>query len=126
VRHVRKEILESRYGCELDEYLGRDWYERREGDSVKDYRNGTQRRSLLTELGEVELVVHRTRKRFVSRVLQSYVRRDKHLTRLILSCFVLGMSTRKVAEVLAPSLGCTISPQTVSNIARQLDVHVAR
>jgi putative transposase len=121
-----KEILQDSYAIEVDEYLGRGWYERRSEEAVKDYRNGTQKRRFLTELGEVELVLNRTRRRFASRVLQSYARRGKHIDRLILACFVLGMSTRKVAEALVPLLGRPISPQLVSNVAKELDAHVAR
>jgi len=125
-RQALKEILESSYTNEVDEYLGRGWHERRSDETVKDYRNGTQRRRFLTELGKVELSLSRTRKRFISKVLRSYARRGKHIDRLILACFVLGMSTRKVAEALLPLLGCKISPQLVSNVSKELDCHVAR
>ena len=125
-RQALKDILQESYSHEVDEYLGRGRYERRSEEAVKDYRNGTQRRRFLTELGEVELRLSRTRRRFVSRVLHSYARRAEHIDRLILACFVLGMSTRKVAEALLPLLGRKISPQLVSDIAKQLDVHVAR
>ena len=43
---------------------------------------------------------------------------------MILSCFVLGLSTRKVGEALLPILGRLISPATVSQVARQLDAVV--
>ena len=109
-REALKKILEESYASEVDEYLGRGWYERLGEDAVRDYRNGTQRRCFLTELGEVELVLNRTRRRFVSRVLRSYARKGAHIDRLILACFVLGMSTRKVAEALFPLLGRRISP----------------
>jgi len=117
--------LEGSYANEVDEYLGRRCYEQRSEDAVKDYRNGTQRRWFLTELGEIELFLNRTRKRFISKVLRSYARRGKHIDRLILACFVLRMSTRKVAEALLPLLGCKISLQLVSNVAKELDYHVA-
>ena len=124
-RQAIKEILQDSHASELDEYLGRGWYERRSEEDTRDYRNGTYKRRFLTELGEVELRLNRTRRRFLSRVLQSYARRAVHIDRLILTCFVLGMSTRKVAEALLPLLGRKISPQLVSNITKQLDEHVA-
>jgi len=40
---------------------------------------------------------------------------------MILLCFALGLSTRKVGEALLPVLGEVVSPQTVSRIAKQLD-----
>ena len=44
---------------------------------------------------------------------------------MILACFVLGLSTRKVGEALLPILGGAISPATVSSVAKQLDAVVA-
>ncbi|MFQ6111223.1 MAG: transposase [Nitrospinota bacterium] len=43
------------------------------------------------------------------------------MERLILLCFVLGLSTRKVAEALVPILGEGVSASTVSRVARTLD-----
>ena len=37
-----------------------------------------------------------------------------HIDQMILACFVLGLSTRKVATALQPVLGRRISPDTVS------------
>jgi transposase-like protein len=45
--------------------------------------------------------------------------------RLILACFVLGLSTRKVGEALLPLLGERVSPATVSRVAQVLDRAVA-
>ena len=44
---------------------------------------------------------------------------------MILACFVLGLSTRKVAVALQPVLGRRISPGTVSQMAKLLDGAVA-
>jgi len=52
-------------------------------------------------------------------------RRAKDVDRMILACFLLGLSTRKVASALLPILGRPVSPATVSAVARQLDAAVA-
>ena len=44
---------------------------------------------------------------------------------MILACFVVGLSTRKVGEALLPILGRPVSPATVSPVAKQLDAVVA-
>jgi transposase-like protein len=49
----------------------------------------------------------------------------REIDRLILACFVLGLSTRKVARALLPILGQPVSTGTVSQVARQLDAAVA-
>jgi putative transposase len=43
-----------------------------------------------------------------------------------LTCFCLGLSTRKAAQVLAPVLGEKVSASTISRIARDLDHEVSR
>ena len=44
---------------------------------------------------------------------------------MILACFVLGLSTRKVATALLPILGRRVSASTVSQVAKSLDAAVA-
>jgi transposase-like protein len=58
-------------------------------------------------------------------VVRAYARRAKDIDRMILACFLLGLSTRKVATALLPILGRPVSPATVSAVARQLDAAVA-
>lgn len=41
--------------------------------------------------------------------------------RMILSCFLLGLSTRKVGEAILPILGEKVSASTVSRIFKILD-----
>src|SRR3954451_19708323 len=90
-----------------------------------DRRNGSYRRHLLTELGDIELAVPRTRRFAPIGVVRAYARRPEQVDRMILSCFVLGLSVRKVSQALLPILGRPISPATVSTVAKQLDAVVA-
>ncbi len=90
-----------------------------------DRRNGSFRRWLLTAMGAVELCVPRTRTFSPVAIVQAFARRERHVDRLILACFVLGLSTRKVGQALLTILGARISPSTVSRVATQLDSAVA-
>jgi transposase-like protein len=90
-----------------------------------DRRNGSYHRHLLTELGDIKLAVPRTRRFAPIAVVRAYARRPEQVDRMILSCFVLGLSVRKVGEALLPILGRPISPATVSTVAKQLDAVVA-
>lgn len=92
---------------------------------VADRRNGSYPRHLLTELGDVALRVPRTRCYAPVEVLAAYARRARQVDRMILACFCLGLSTRKVGEALLPILGELVSPATVSRVAKQLDAAVA-
>jgi transposase-like protein len=61
----------------------------------------------------------------VDRHLEEMARRAAHVDRMILACFVLGLSTRKVAVALMPILGRRISAGTVSQVAKMLDSAVS-
>jgi putative transposase len=122
-RQALKEILEKRLEEEMAEYLGLSRYEHA-ADRV-DYRNGTYVRHLLTEMGDLELLVPRSRKgKFPTRIFERYARRCRSVDQVLLACFCLGLSTRKAASVLAPVLGEKVSASTISRIARDLDQQV--
>jgi len=121
-----KELLEERMDEELEQYLGRARHERRSKGDPQDYRNGSYLRHLLTEIGNLILQVPRSRKGFLSRVLEAYKRRSRTVDQLIMACFVLGMSTRKVSTALLSLLGERVSASTVSEVAKRLDHAVRR
>ena len=121
-----KELLEDRMDEELGQYLGRAKYERRGEGDREDYRNGFHLRHLLTEIGDVIVEIPRTRKGFLLRVLEAYQRRSRTVDQLIMACFVLGMSMRKVSTALLSLLGERVSASTVSEVAKRLDHAVRR
>lgn len=122
-RQELKRLLESRLEEEMAEYLGVSRYERA-ADRL-DYRNGHYVRHLLTEMGDLELLVPRSRTGgFPSRLIERYARRCRSIDRVLLACFCLGLSTRKAASVLAPILGEKVSASTISRIAKELDREV--
>ncbi len=120
-----KELLEEKMDEELEQYLGRAKHERREQGDPEDYRNGSYLRHLLTEIGDLIVQIPRSRKGFLSRVLEAYKRRSRTVDHLIMACFVLGMSTRKVSTALLSLLGERVSASTVSEVAKRLD-HAVR
>ena len=115
-RQALAEIIQGRMAEAVD-----DWLDSLDGSAMRDRRNGSYSRHLLTELGDIELSVPRTR-RFC---LRSYARRAPEIDRAILAGFVLGLSTRKVGEVLLALLGRKVSDSTVSRVAKTLDEAVA-
>lgn len=92
---------------------------------LADRRNGAYRRQLLTSLGAIELAVPRTRTFSAIAVVEAYARRERWIDRVILACFVLGLSTRNVGRALVPMLGERVSPATVSRVAKSLEAAVA-
>ncbi|MFO1061846.1 MAG: transposase [Dongiaceae bacterium] len=69
-------------------------------------------------MGDIELLVPRTRRYAPIEVVRAYARRPEQVDRMILSCFS-GLSVRKVSEALLPILGRPISPATVSTVAKR-------
>lgn len=88
-----------------------------------DYRNGYYYRNLETTLGTIEdIKVPRNRLvKLESKIIKKYKRKEVSLTNLIKDCFLAGISTRRIGEVLEDVIGQKVSAQTVSNIARSLD-----
>lgn len=122
-RQALKQMVEKRLDEEMEEYLGVSRYEH--GADRVDYRNGHYTRHLLTEMGDLELLVPRSRKGgFPTKLIERYARRCRSVDRVLLACFCLGLSTRKAASVLAPVLGERVSATTISRIARGLDKEV--
>jgi transposase-like protein len=113
-------ILQDRMAEAIDRHL-----EEIAARGETDRRNGSYDRHLLTELGDIELSVPRTRGFSAHAVLHAYARRADRVDRLILACFVLGVSTRKVGKALLAVLGRPVSAGTVSQVAKRLDAAVA-
>ena len=119
-RQALEEIIEDQMAAAVDRHL-----EQLEADAAADRRNGCYRRHLLTELGDIELAVPRTRRYSPTEVIRAYARRTREIDRVILTGFVLGLSTRKVGETLLALLGRAVSATTVSQVAKTLDSAVA-
>lgn len=88
---------------------------------IPDRRNGSYIRHVLTELGNTVLTIPRTRCFSPRGILAAYARRTREIDHLILTCFLLGLSTRKVGIALLTLLREKISAQTVSRVATTLD-----
>jgi transposase-like protein len=119
-RQALEKIIEAQMAAAVERYL-----QQLEAEDVADRRNGTYRRHLLTELGDIELAVPRTRRYSPVEVIRAYARRTREIDRVILAGFVLGLSTRKVGETLLALLGRAVSATTVSQVAKTLDAAVA-
>ena len=96
-----------------------------ERQGIDDRCNGHYSRHLLTSMGDIELSVPRTRTFSAAAALRAYARREDCVDRMILACFLLGLSTRKVGTALLPILEERVSASTVSRIAKTLDAAVA-
>ena len=97
------------------------WRDTLDASAMRDRRNGTCRRCLLGELGDIERDVPRTRHFCPTGVPKGSARRAPEIDRAIPAGFVPGLSTRRVGEVLLALPGRPVPAATVSRVAGTLD-----
>jgi transposase-like protein len=89
-------------------------------------RNGYRHRDLDTRSGTLDVAVPKLREGsyFPAWLLERRKRAERALTSVVATCYVLGVSTRRM-DKLVQSLGITgLSKSQVSVMARELDEHV--
>jgi putative transposase len=118
-RHTIAKVLKEQMDEQVTGHLS--WAYQK---GIPDRKNGSYVRRVLTELGDVILSISRTRCFSPRGIIAAYARRVREIDHLILACFLLGLSTRKVGVALLTILGEKISPQTVSRVASTLDAAV--
>lgn len=115
-----KWLIENSLLTELESSIGCGKYKR--DDSRTNYRNGYYERLVATTLGEIQIKYPRLRNgSFKSGLIEKYSRRRQEVDYAVLSCFVLGGSTRKTSRISEFFIGLNISHSTVSSIFRHLD-----
>ena len=124
-RYLIKQAFEGIMCCEINDYLRAEPYER--SDRRRSQRNGHRDRSLVTNVGVVELEVPRTRDGgYVPDIFDRYKRVHDVVDRGIKEMFLKGVSTRKVRDVLDALCGAGVSAGYVSQVTKQLDAEVLR
>lgn len=89
-------------------------------------RNGYRRRDLDTRVGTLDVAVPklRTSSLYPDWLLERRKRAERALTSVVATCYLLGVSTRRM-DKLVQTLGITgLSKSQVSVMARELDEHV--
>jgi len=89
-------------------------------------RNGYRAREFDTRAGTLELQIPKLRQGtyFPEWLLERRKRAERALTSVVATCYLLGVSTRRM-DKLVQSLGITsLSKSQVSDMARELDAHV--
>jgi putative transposase len=110
------ELMET----ELTGFLGRDRYERVEGDS--NHRNGSYgRRFTLKGIGQVGVKVPRDRNgAFTTQVIPRSKQYEDTLREELCVMFLAGVSTRTLSMISERLIGRKISSMEVSNASKEL------
>src|SRR5829696_455025 len=119
-------VFQAALEAEVDAFLGRERYQRRDERGQPGSRNGHQPpMTVKTTMGAVELQrpkLRGTDQAFCSRLFGAGVTRTNALESLVISGWVRGLSDRDIEATLAEVLGAeaALSKSTVSRICQQI------
>lgn len=124
LRHLLSTFVDALMGAEADAICGAE-YGARTPDRV-NVRNGYRHRDFDTRVGTIDVAIPklRTGTYFPDWLLERRRRAEAALTSVVATCYLLGVSTRRM-EKLVESLGITrLSRSQVSEMAKDLDAQV--
>ncbi len=125
MKDMLKDVLQDVMECELSEELVYEKSERMsDGDcnnKSKNYRNGYSKKTVKTQLGEIDVRVPRDRNgEFEPKIISKYNRNADGMEEKILSLYACGMSQRDIAEQIKNLYDVEISPELVSKISEKI------
>jgi len=120
-RDVIQQVMEG----ELEDELGYEKSERVSNDDnpamSKNYRNGYSKKTVKTQLGEVDIKVPRDRNgEYEPKIIGKYNRNADGMEEKILALYACGMSQRDIAEQIKSLYDVEISPELVSKISEKI------
>jgi transposase-like protein len=115
-----RQVLQTGLEVEMEQHLGYEPYDpagRNSGNS----RNGTSRKTVKTEIGDVELAVPRDRNgTFEPVTVPKHQRRLDGLAGNVISLYAKGLTTGDIQAHLLEIYGTEISRETISKITDQI------
>ena len=120
LKNLFKGTIESMLEAEMEEHLG---YEKHSpvGDLCGNSRNGYNKKTMKTELGETEICVPRDRNgEFEPHVIEKRQTRSDDLENRILSMYAKGMSNRDIEDHLRDIYGVEASANLISRITDKI------
>ncbi|MGV9540169.1 IS256 family transposase [Nocardia beijingensis] len=124
LREMLSTFVQSLMSAEADAMCGADYGERSE--RRVNSRNGYRHRDFDTRVGTIDVAIPKLRQGsyFPDWLLERRKRAERALTSVVATCYLLGVSTRRM-EKLVESLGITsLSKSQVSMMGRDLDAQV--
>jgi transposase-like protein len=125
LRQLLTTLINTLMSAEADAVCGAGYGQRSEART--NVRNGYRTREFDTRAGTLEVAIPRLRagSYFPDWLLERRRRAERALTTVVATCYLLGVSTRRM-ERLVESLGITrLSKSQVSEMAKELDGQVA-
>ena len=122
MKEVFRDVVQTVMEVEMDEELGRERCQRAEGTvTAPNYRNGYSRKTVKTQLGEVDIKVPRDRNgSYEPKIIGKYSRNADGMEEKILALYSCGMSQRDIAEQIEELYDVEISPDLVTKITEKI------
>ena len=120
LKQLTKKLIERAMKAELTHQLG---YEKHaaEGRGSGNSRNGTSRKKLKGDFGEIEIEVPRDRKgQYEPKIVPKHQRRFDGFDDKILSMYARGMTTREIQSHLQEIYGVEVSPSLISEVTDEV------
>ncbi len=117
---LTKTVLETALDAEMTEHLGYDRHDRAGRDGGNS-RNGTRTKTVLTEIGPVEIEVPRDRDAsFDPVIVRKRQRRLDGIDEIVLSLTARGLTTGEIAAHFHDVYGAKVSKDTISRITNKV------
>ena len=116
LQQLTKRFLESALDGEITDHLGYDKHDPA-GRGTGNSRNGARSKTVLTDIGEVEIDVPRDREgSFEPRIVAKRQKRLSGVDEMVISLSAKGLTTGEISAHLAEVYGAQVSRQTISTI----------
>ena len=123
MKEMFRDVIEQVMEVEMDDELGRERCQRSDEaeGQAKNYRNGYSKKTVKTQLGEVEIKVPRDRQgNYEPKIIGKYDRNADGMEEKILALYACGMSQRDIAEQIKELYDVEISPELVTKISEKI------
>ncbi len=122
MKEMFRDVVQTAMEVELDEELGRERCQRAEAlETAPNYRNGYSRKTVKTQLGEIEIKVPRDRNSsFEPKIIGKYSRNADGMEEKVIGLYASGMSQQDIAEQIKELYGVEISPELVTKITEKI------
>jgi transposase-like protein len=125
LNQLTKTVLETALEAEMSEHLG---YERHDpaGRNGGNSRNGTRTKTVLTEIGPVQIEVPRdVDASFTPQIVRKRQRRLTGIDQIVLSLTAKGLTTGEIAAHFDEVYGAKVSKDTISRITDKVIAEMA-
>ena len=120
LKQLTKRIVEAAMNAEMKDHLGYE-INNPDGNNTGNSRNGTSKKKILTELGDVDIAIPRDRNgEYEPQIIKKHQRRFEGFDDQIISMYGRGMTTRDIQGHLKDIYGVDVSPDLISNVTDEV------